>query len=231
MYNIGKSIEAMRRSGPKLPTLNGTAFVFGAAPDPVVPEALLENASIVTTNASQLYLEQFGVAKPAVTFMRSNMNDGKNTSAMKLKKLEGRETGVLILVGTKEDPACLIQRELLADTGYRHDSLVIIERLDRLKIHTKVLHPATPFYIRHYRPSMGLQAILVCLAMGAEKVAVSGISFRTSGCSFSELDYARVHVEDDLTVLRRITRIDLPVFAVDEALATDSGLQVWQATP
>ena len=64
--------------------------------------------------------------------------------------------------------------------------------------------------------------------MGAESVALSGVSFRSSGCSYSDLDYKRDHVKDDLDIFRRIARRNLPVFAVDEALAEDTGLRRWQ---
>jgi len=227
MYHFGRSFRVQFRPFPSLPVLRGDVFVFGGAPDPVVPPALLDSMTIVTANASQVYLESFGVAKPDVTLMRPDMNDGKNTSAMKLKILEGRETGLLVMSSTKSDPDCLAQRALLDGIGYRYDELLIIDRLDNMRIRSRLLDPRFPFLLWEYQPSLGVQAVIMSLAMGADRVAISGVSFRSSGCSYSDLDYERIHVDADLTVLGRITRLDLPVFAVDEALAADTGLRRW----
>lgn len=227
MYHLGRSVRALFHPYPALPELTGSAFVFGGAPDPVVPETLLETATVISVNASQVYLERFGVTKPHITLMRSDMDDGKNTSAMKLKKLEGRGTGLLVMFGTNRDPECRVQRGLLEKAGYRYDDLLILDHLSNMKIRSGLLDPKAPFLLWKYEPSLGVQAILMALAMGASDVAVTGVSFRTSGCSYSKLDYERIHVAHDLTVLRRINKAWLPVFAVDEALAEDTALKRW----
>jgi hypothetical protein len=207
--------------------MSGTAFVFGGAPDPVVPQDLLNDATIITANASQVYLEGLGVAKPDITLMRADMDDGKNTSAMKLKKLEGRETKLLIMHGAKSDPDCLVQRKLLEEVGYRYDALVLVDRLDNMILRSRLLDPKMPYLLWEYQPSLGVQAILIALTMGAKDVAVTGISFRSSGCSYSSLDYERIHVKDDLSAIGRMNKYKLPVYAVEEALAEDTGLRRW----
>ena len=231
MYHFRGSVKALFRRYPPLPKLTGTAFVFGAAPDPVVPEILLQNATIITVNGSQLYLEALGVAKPHITFMRPDMNAGDKSSVMKLKRLEGRKTGLLIMLGSKKDPGCDAQRTLLAKAEYQYDDLLIIDRYENMKTRARVLEPKRPFLLRHYlpHPSLGVQAILMTLAMGAKEVAVSGISFRSSGCSYSNLEYERVHVDGDHAIIRRIKDGGLPVVAVEEALAADTGLKRWQS--
>ena len=228
MYHFGRSVRGLFRQSPHFPPLKGTAFVFGGAPDPVVPKLLLDTATIITANASQVYLEQFGVTKPDITLMRSNMDDGKNTSGMKLAKLEGRETGLLIMFGPKSDPECLTQRKLLEDVGYRHDELLTIDRLDNMILRSRLLDPKAPSLLWEYQPSLGLQAVLMALTMGSTDVAVSGVSFRSGGCSYSDMKYDRIHVKDDLSVIRRINKFQLPVFAVEEHLAEDTGLRRWQ---
>ncbi len=107
--NLGRTIRAALRPLPSLPRIDGDALVFAATPDLVVPERLLRQATIVTANASQVYLESLGVEKPHITCMRANMDDDKPTSPLKLKALEGRSTGLLALFATHRDKTCRTQ--------------------------------------------------------------------------------------------------------------------------
>lgn len=229
MYNFGRTLRAMNRPQPVLEPIKGRAFVFGSAPEPVVPEGILDCSTIVTANASQLYLEQFGIEMPHITCMRANMDDGKETSAVKLKALKGRKTGLLVLFAPRGDPDCSVQRKLLDAAGYRYDALQIIDRLDASTIYNKVLNSVFPLVHRNFRPSMGLRAVLHCIACGADQVALGGVSLRASGWSMSKLDYARTHIAGDQVVFDRICKRGLPVFPTDEALAADTGLRRWSS--
>lgn len=231
MYYWGRSIRAMLRAAPDLPAIDGDAFVFGAAPDPAVPAKLLETATIVTANASQLSLEAHGITKPHITCMRGNMALGTASDVMKLEKLRGRQTGALVIYEHRSDPKSKTQLALLEKAGYRYDSLFILDRVDRCVVENRQLNPDRPFLLKHYEASMGLLSTMLCLSMGARRVAISGVSFRTDGCSFSDLDYKRIHVDGDLEILARICRLGLPVFAVDKEMATDSGLRQWSTEP
>jgi hypothetical protein len=200
-----------------LPSINGDAFVLGAAPDPVIPEELLHHATFVTANASQIYLERFGIARPHITLMRSNMDDGEATSVAKLKSLAGRRTGLLVLFPRRTDPTCAIQRELLDAVGYGYDDCLVMHRLDAGSVHSRVLNPAMPHLHIRIEPSMGLRAVLHGLAAGVSRVAVAGVSFRSSGCSYLDLAYERIHVEGDREIFGRIRQLGLPVFPTDSA--------------
>ncbi|MFV2034741.1 MAG: hypothetical protein ACC631_06475 [Halocynthiibacter sp.] len=227
MYYLSRSIRALFRKEQNLPTLEGEAFVFGAAPNPAIPKELLSKASIVTANASQIFLERYGVTKPHITCMRTDMAEGRDVDVMKLESLRDRQTGLLVLIAGRKDPKCEAQLALLAKVNYRFEEVQVLHRVDRCVIHNRLLDSRKPFLLKRFDPSMGLEAILLCLAMGARRVATAGISFRSDGCSFSDLDYKRIHVEADLEIFRRICRLGLPVYAVDEDLAFDSGLQRW----
>ena len=227
MYYWGRSIRGLFRAAPDLPVIDGDAFVFGAAPNPVVPETLLETATIVTANASQVSLERHGVTKPHITCMRGNMALGTASDMMKLDKLRGRQTGTLVIYEHRSDPKSEAQLGLLEKAGYRYDDLRILDRVDRCVVENRQLNPERPFLLKRYEASMGLLSTMLCLSMGARRVAISGVSFRTDGCSFSDLDYKRIHVDGDLEILARMCRLGMPVFAVDEEMATDSGLRQW----
>jgi hypothetical protein len=230
MYSIRTSWGALFQVEPKLPRISGDAFVFGAAPDPVVPEHLLRNATIVTANASQLSLEAHGVTNPHITFMRSNMSQGRDVDIMKLEALRGRKTGLLVLMAGRQDPECTNQLALLSSVDYRFDDLLIATAAQASMIHNRVLDARTGFLVKKFRPSMGLQAVIFCLGMGATSVAIAGVSFRTDGCSFSALSYKRKHVDGDRMILDRIRRRGLPVRAVEEQLAADANLPRWSSS-
>jgi hypothetical protein len=226
MYSVRLSWGALFQDELKLPRISGEAFVFGAAPDPVVPEHLLRSATIVTANASQLSLEAYGVAAPHITFMRTNMSQGRDVDVMKLEALRGRKTGLLVLMAGR-DAECTSQLALLSSVDYRFDALLISTSAQSSMIQNRVLDTRTGFLLKRYRPSMGLQAVLFCLGMGAMSVAIAGVSFRTDGCSFSSLSYRRKHVDGDRVILERIGRRGLSVYAVEEHLAVDTGLPRW----
>ena len=228
MFRIGRSVEALFRKPPELPSIEGDAFVFGSAPNPVVPEKLLSRATVVTANASQLYLERFGFEKPDITFMRSTMHWGESTDHLKQEQLRGRSTGLLVLPSKKTDPNCTGQLEMLDRIGYRFDDLKIVDRADCYWINNRVLNPKSRYLMEHFAPSMGLRATIFCRFMGARNVYISGISLRRDGYSFSNIDHKRLHVDDDLKVFRRINSLELPVWATDQELAEDSDLECWQ---
>jgi hypothetical protein len=227
MYNLGRSISALVRGVPELPELSGTAFVFGAAPNPVLNEELLQNTTIITANASQVVLERFGVTKPHITCMRTNMSVGTKVDIMKLKALRDRQTGLLVLSSHKSDPHCKSQLEQLEKINYQYDDLLILNRTESFAIYNRLLKTRVMYLLKSYSPSSGIRAILLCLAMGAEKVVTTGISFRSDGCSLNDIEYKRIHVDGDLEVFNRIRKLGLPVYAIESALAADAGLKLW----
>ncbi|MGE8943363.1 hypothetical protein ACO2I3_15760 [Leptospira interrogans] len=226
MYSVRLSWGALFADELKIPPLRGNALVFGAAPDPVVPKDLLHSATIVTANASQLTLEAYGVMRPHITFMRTNMSNGRDVDVMKLEALRDRKTDLLVL--TPAEPSeCEDQLALLARVNYRFDNLLITTPVERSILQNRVLGTGKRFLVNRYRPSMGLQAVMFCLGMGADSVAIAGISLRSDGCSFNALQYKRKHVDGDRVVLARIRKRALPVYAVEEQFAVDTGLQRW----
>jgi hypothetical protein len=226
MYSLRLSWGAIFQNELSLPVLRSEAFVFGAAPNPSVPHELLRTATIVTANASQLTLEVYGVSKPHITFMRTNMSNGRDVDIMKLDALRGRRTGLLVLMAG-QDPECREQLALLSEVNYRFDDLLIASTVQASMVHNRVLCSRTRPLLKRFRPSMGLQAVVFCLGMGASSVAMAGVSFRSDGCSFSPLTYKRKHVDGDREILTRIRQRDLAVYAVEEALAADTGLRRW----
>lgn len=227
MYSIRSSWGALFQDELRLPKISGDAFVFGAAPNPVVPEALLRNATIATANASQLALEAYGVTKPHITFMRTNMSKGRDVDIMKLKSLSGRQTGLLVLLA-RLDNECREQLALLSEVNYRFDDVLIATALQTDMVQNSVLDTRRHFLLKRYRlPSMGFQAVMFCLGMGASSVAISGVSFSTDGCSFSPLQYKRKHVDGDRVIVSRIRQRGLPVYAVEEQFTADAGLRQW----
>ena len=134
MYHIGRSLRALVRGAPRLPDLRGDAFVFGAAPDPAVPMDFLDQAAIITANASQIWLERLGIEKPRMTLMRANMSGSTPQDKIKVDALRGRRTGLLVLHASSRDARCLAQLEVLRQIGYRYDDLLILDRTDYLMI-------------------------------------------------------------------------------------------------
>ncbi len=227
MFNIRSSWRALFQSELNLPPLSGDAFVFGAAPNPVVPEALIRTATIATANASQLSLEAYGVDKPHITFMRTNMSKGRDVDMMKLQGLRDRQTGLLVLLA-REDSECREQLALLSQVNYRADNVLIASAIQTEMLQNRVLGTRRQFLLQHFRlPSMGLQAVLFCLGMGARCVAVSGVSFRADGCSFNDLQYKRKHVDGDRAIVAHIRQRGLPVYAIEDQFAVDTSLQHW----
>ena len=226
--NVGRTIRAALRPQPSLPRIDGDVLVFAAAPDPVVPERLLTQATIVTANASQVYLESLGVQRPHITCMRADMDDDKPTSPLKLKALAGRSTGFLVLFATHRDKTCRTQLALLEQVGYRYDGVLVLTRLAAGMMFSKVYAPGSHVQ-RDYMMSMGLRAITLALAAGARRVVVSGMSFRRDGYAAIDLDdYKRLHAREDLDIFGEIRRHDYPVFASDAALAEDASLPLWR---
>ena len=88
---------------PEIPRISGYAFVFGSAPGANVPIEAIKNCEIVTANASQVSLENYGVEEPDYTFMRCNMHLGRQIDAETLEALRGRSTRHLILMGEKKN--------------------------------------------------------------------------------------------------------------------------------
>lgn len=229
MYNLGRSVRALLRSRPDFPKIEGDAFVFGAAPDPVVPTDLLKSATIITTNASQVWLERLGVTKPHITCMRGSMAIGMETDLLKVEALRDRQTGLLILFEHKSDPKCRKQLELFRNANFKHDDVLILDRVDRCVLHNRVLDPDSPFPLKNYEASAGLNAILLSLMMGAHRVAAAGISFRTDGCSYLDLKYKRIHLDGDMEILGKLKRTGAPIYTTDLALSEDSGFPLWPA--
>jgi len=226
MYSMRLSWGARFEDELTLPVINGEAFVFGAAPNPVVSKDLLRTATIVTANASQLFLEAYGVSKPHVTFMRTNMSAGRDVDVMKLEALRDRQTGLLMLMA-EQDAECRAQLALLSKVNYRFDRLLIATPVQRSMLQNRVLGTRWHFLLKRFRPSMGFQAIMFCLGMGASSVAVAGISFRSDGCSFSSLQYKRKHIDGDYDILKRMRRRGLPIYALEQEFAADTGLSRW----
>jgi hypothetical protein len=226
MYSVRLSWGALFENELKLPAIGGEAFVFGAAPNPVIPESLLRNATIATANASQIPLEAYGVRKPHVTFMRTNMSNGRDVDVMKLEALRDRQTGLLVLMA-EQDAECRDQLALLAAVNYRFDDLLIATPVQRSMIQNRVLGTRARFLLKRFRPSMGFQAVMFCLGMKASSVAIAGVSFRSDGCSFSSLSYKRKHVDGDHAVLAVLRQRGLPLYAVEEEFAADTGLPRW----
>ena len=226
--HFGRSLRSLFCTPPRLPRVSGRVLVFGSAPSPHVSSELVSMATIVTANASQLTLERYGVACPHITFMRPNMWDDRATSKMKREALGDRRTGLLAVEAPKDDPKCDRLLAALREVNYRFDELLILDRLESCVVQTRMLHPRSSSLVRKYDLSMGLRAILTCLAMGADELAVSGISLKSDGCSFSDLSYQRKHKEADRQILNRIRHLGLPVFPADRELAAESGLSPWQ---
>jgi uncharacterized Rossmann fold enzyme len=226
MVNLVRSLDAAFQPRPVFDRVEGDAFVFGAAPNPIIPEGVLETATIFTANASQVYLEQLGVDIPHITCMRTNMGKGDELDVIKSEALRDRQTRLLVLHASDSDPECEGQLAVLDRVNYRFERLLILSRTQYLKCYTGLLEPNFRLLSRNYSPSMGLRCVLLALAMGARRVIVSGVSFRTSGASIVPVDYARIHVKGDKHVLRKINRRGLEVYAADTALAEDSGLRL-----
>lgn len=227
MYQFGRSIRALLRSRPKFPGIAVDAFVFGAAPDPEVPPELLRQATVLTTNASQVWLERFGVTKPDVVCMRGNMAIGTETDVLKVEALRDRQAGLLVLFEHKSDPGCKKQLELLRSVNFRFEDHRVLDRVDRCVVHNRVLEPGSPLLLKHYEASAGLNAVLLALLMGARRVAVAGVSFRNEGCSYLDLKYERIHVDGDMEILGKLKDIHAPVYATDQALSEDAGIPLW----
>ena len=214
---------------PETPRFDGPAFVFGSAPDPVVPAPVLEGCRVVTANASQVSLERFGVKKPFVTFMRANMGHDRGVDRNTLETLSGRGTENLVIIGDNAARKSKRQVELLAEIDYRYDRLWVIDRDQRDVLLNDVLQEAHPLLARRYYTSMGLNAAMLSLRMGASAVYIAGISFQKAGYSYNAQNFARAHVDGDREFIHAAARKHGCVYGTDEEFAEDAGLKLWNA--
>ncbi len=117
----------MTQEIPTLPVVAGNAFVFGSAPNPVVSRELLHDSKIVTANASQVSLEAYGVEKPYITFMRSNMHEERDVDTNTLEALRGRCTEILIVIS---DNLSYLEQQLrcLSGINYQYDEMFFVNK-------------------------------------------------------------------------------------------------------
>lgn len=221
------SIRSLFRRRMQLPVLDQGVFVFGAAPNYSLPVDFMRTAIVVTVNGSQVTLERHGIAKPDITFMRTNLVRNWPTSVLKRDLLRDRQTGLLMLFGTKTDPDGEQHLKILGEANYKYDELIVVNRVDDVSMTNRLLKERFPWWLTRYNESMGLTAVLTCLSMRAKIVVVSGISLRSDGFSFSDMASERAHKQQDRIVLNKLVERELPVSTTDEELAVDTGLELF----
>ena len=167
---------------------------------------------------------------PDFTFMRNNMDSGRQVDTETLEALRGKSTKHLIVMeGRSRSSTPEHHRSLdsLEKIGYVYDAfsvvslgqmILLIDQITTGKRHRLVTKPLG---------SAGVRAIMASLYMGASRVIVAGISFVESGHQYSRSGLKRKHVEDDQVILQAMRSRGLDVISTDQSLADATGLRHW----
>jgi hypothetical protein len=179
---------------------------------------------IFCVNASQHKLDQLGIPAPHFAVMRSNIGIGTRPENGETQPvLRGRSTGTLIVVGLPSQHQTHLA--FLSGLDYRFDNHFLMSKYERSKLINQMTRSRLGAYLlpRMYLPSMGISAVFLALHMGADRVVMSGFSFRSGGHSYSTSDLRRLHVDEDRIALRAARKVGT-IVATDAAFAEDSGL-------
>jgi hypothetical protein len=218
MVSITYSLKVALSPRAQLPKISGDALVLGSAPNAALTHDMLSNSTIVTANASQATLEQYGVSKPDFTFMRSNMHIDSQVNNEALKALSRKSTKHLILLEHRGE----YRKQILCleNIGYVYDNISFLSNLQMVGIieSGKILIGRKP------KNSVGVKAICSSFYMGASRVVVAGISLRQIGHSYSESKLKRNHVEADRKTLRFMKTRGLEIISTDRSLSDATGL-------
>ena len=230
MFSIKNTVLAARAVPAQLPKLAGDAFVFGSAPNAHVPAELLSNSTIVTANGSQVGIEEYGIDKPDFTFMRSNMDSGRQVDIETLEALREKSTKHLIVMeGKRRSATPEHERHLksLEKIGYDYDEFSVVSAgqlillIDQITTGTRHRLAAKPL------GSAGVRAIAASLYMGASRVIVAGISFVESGHQYSQSGLKRKHVDSDQLILQAMRSRGLDIISTDQSLVDATGIRHW----
>ncbi|EHK56460.1 hypothetical protein [Allomesorhizobium alhagi] len=204
-------------------------MILGSAPSSAKP-AGFDPASyhVVTVNASQAKLDEWGVDKPAATFIHFYNVEGDSENARAVRRvLAGRRTGELYVIRWTLGLEAL--QSGLAAFDYRYDRLHQISRYHRMALHLAIMRRLNEEKDNSVKFSNGLTAVFYALASGAPSVILSGIDPRSAGHFYNGAGARRLHAETDLALIEELRRRGAPIFTADPDVARTTGLDLWSA--
>jgi len=220
----------LRLIGPKPPRhpggFAGPVVVLGSAPSSVRPEGFDARYRVITVNASQARLDEWGVDKPAATFIHFYNIEGDSEKARAARTvLAGRRTGELYVLRWAAGLEAL--KRGLAAFGYRYDRLHPLSKYHRMALHFAIMGRMNSEEDNYAKFSNGLTAVFYALVSGAPAVILTGIDPHSDGHFYNDDLYKRLHVETDVALIEELRRRGAPIFTADAHVARLTGLNLW----
>ena len=204
-------------------------MVLGSAPSSAKPVGFdAAGYHVITVNASQAKLDEWGVDKPAATFIHFYNIEGDSEYARSVRNvLAGRRTGELYVIRWTAGREALERG--LASFGYRYDRLHQLSKYHRMALHLAIMRRMNAEEDNSIKFSNGLTAVFYALASGAPAVILTGIDPHSGGHFYNEAARKRLHVETDLGLIEALRRRGAPIFTADAHVARTTGLDLWSA--
>lgn len=216
--------------GPRAPRhpggFQGPVVILGSAPVGTIPIGFDGSYKVLTVNASQVRLDDWGLDKPTATFIHFYNIDGKSDKARgDRKQLEGRSTGDLHVLRWKRSLDELKQG--IAAFGYSYDRLHMPSKLHRMALHLSVMKYINNEDSNEVKFSNGITALFYALRSGAPAVILSGINPVSTGHFYDQEGRGRLHGNTDLRILNELRARGLPIYTADAVVADLTGINLW----
>ena len=226
LYRFIKYI--LKRPRPFIdPTLAGkVVVVLGSAPEASKPMGMSANYRLITINGSQQGLDQWGDFVPHTTVMMFNQVEGMTTNAREVRRvLNGRRTGKLYVMLWRHSRSRL--EEGLRAFRYSYEALFPVDRYSRVALVRAVSGYLNFELDASTKYSNGIVAVLLALHSGATAVILSGIDPSSSGHAYNTAGLVRKHGGPDMTMIKRLMHLKMPVYTADRNVARGTGLPLW----
>lgn len=220
---------ALRRPRPPMldKPFTGPVVVVGSAPLSHKPVGFDETYRIISVNASQVVIDDWGIAAPDVTLMGYNEIRGMATSAVEARRvLNGRRTSSLYVLAWRHGLERL--KTDLKAFNYSCPDLHTVDRYERIALMHKVSGTLNLELNAETKCSNGLIAVLFALHNGATAVIITGINPHSAGHAYNGINLVRKHVQTDSEMLKRLVALGCPVYTSDPEVSENVGLPIWQ---
>lgn len=198
--------------------------MLGSAPTAELPEGFGSKWSIVTVNASQSRLDDWGIASPSLTIFRNQMLADDDHQNAAWRQLRGRSTEQLVMLArsSKEDEL----RRAVPARSYDASRIAFLSDEQKGAIVHQLIGLAGFSRFDAQNVSQGIFAAFLALRIGAPAVVLSGISFSTTDHHYDKWQQ-RSHLDEDREALRAAVLCRLPIYAAAQHFAAESGLPLW----
>ena len=189
-------------------------LVFGAAPNPTLPEHVLQNALRVDINNSGRTAQMLGLGRADLTFRskKKSWEEHPNLDTKALVWVHDRSNWIARLI---------LNRKPLKHVG----TMRVIRRRtrDMAVIQQSGVSPIDVGELG--KVTNGVAAACYGLALGVPKVTLCGLSLRDVGHSYDQKGRRRRQLDEDLLVLRALAA-DERVSTTEHSLAEDAGIRL-----